>query len=157
MAKDLSSKTTLKELVEKECTIVELAEMLKTVQCQQERQEQHKNDMISCVDILHYMGIPANINGYKYLRYAIKISVNEGVPNVSVTKVIYPMIAKKFNTTESIVERAIRYAIEVAWTKGNLKSKEEYFGYKVFSKNGRPTNSQFIAMIADHILLTNGK
>ena len=103
--------------------------------------------------LLHEIGIPAHIKGYKYLRDAITISVEEKEMLVSVTKVLYPTIAKKHGTTSSRVERAIRHAIEVAWSRGQLEMIHEIFGYTVNSGKGKPTNSEFIALITDKIRL----
>lgn len=103
--------------------------------------------------MLHEIGIPAHIKGYQYLRDAIAISVSEEDMLVSVTKVLYPTIAKRHDTTSSRVERAIRHAIEVAWTRGRLDTINEIFGYTISNGKGKPTNSEFIALIADKIRL----
>ena len=103
--------------------------------------------------IIHEIGVPAHIKGYQYLRDAITISVEEKEMLVSVTKVLYPTIAKKHGTTSSRVERAIRHAIEVAWSRGQLEMIHEIFGYTVNSGKGKPTNSEFIALITDKIRL----
>lgn len=103
--------------------------------------------------LLHEIGIPAHIKGYQYLRDAIAISVEEEDMLVSVTKVLYPTIAKKHNTTASRVERAIRHAIEVAWTRGRLDTIHELFGYTINNGKGKPTNSEFIALVSDKIRL----
>lgn len=102
---------------------------------------------------LHEIGIPAHIKGYQYLRDAIEISVEEEEMLVSVTKVLYPAIAKRHNTTSSRVERAIRHAIEVAWNRGRQDMIQELFGYMVNNGKGKPTNSEFIALISDKIRL----
>ena len=103
--------------------------------------------------IIHEIGVPAHIKGYQYLREAIMIAVeNMDVIN-AVTKVLYPEVAKRFATTPSRVERAIRHAIEVAWDRGDLETLQKYFGYTVNSSKGKPTNSEFIAMIADRLQL----
>ena len=103
--------------------------------------------------ILHEVGVPAHIKGYQYLREAIIIVVQNMDAINAVTKVLYPEVAKRFNTTPSRVERAIRHAIEVAWDRGDLETLQGYFGYTVNSAKGKPTNSEFIAMIADRIRL----
>ena len=103
--------------------------------------------------MLHEIGIPAHIKGYQYLRNAITISVEEQEMLTSVTKVLYPSIAKKHQTTPSRVERAIRHAIEVAWSRGKMDTINEIFGYTVSNGKGKPTNSEFIALIADKIRL----
>ena len=103
--------------------------------------------------LLHEIGIPAHIKGYQYLRDAIAISGVEEEIMISVTKVLYPAIAKRHNTTSSRVERAIRHAIEVAWTRGRLDTIHELFGYTISNGKGKPTNSEFIALISDKIRL----
>ena len=104
-------------------------------------------------DMIHEIGVPAHIKGYQYLREAIMMSVEDVEMLGSITKVLYPTIAKKYQTTPSRVERAIRHAIEVAWSRGKLDAIDELFGYTVNSGKGKPTNSEFIALIADKIRL----
>lgn len=103
--------------------------------------------------MLHEIGIPAHIKGYQYLRDAIVISVQDQEMLTSVTKILYPSIAKKHKTTPSRVERAIRHAIEVAWSRGEMDTINDLFGYTVSTGKGKPTNSEFIALIADKIRL----
>jgi len=103
--------------------------------------------------IIHEVGVPAHIKGYQYLREAILIAVNDMDVINAVTKVLYPEVAKRFGTTASRVERAIRHAIEVAWDRGDLETLQKYFGYTVSNAKGKPTNSEFIAMIADRLQL----
>ena len=103
--------------------------------------------------ILHEVGIPAHIKGYQYVREAIILTVQNVEYISAVTKVLYPEVAKRFHTTASRVERSIRHAIEIAWTRGNLEALQSYFGSTVNSARGKPTNSEFIAMIADRIRL----
>ena len=103
--------------------------------------------------IIHDVGVPAHIKGYQYLREAILIAVDDMDVINAVTKVLYPAVAKKFGTTSSRVERAIRHAIEVAWDRGDLETLQKYFGYTVNGAKGKPTNSEFIAMIADRLTL----
>ena len=103
--------------------------------------------------IIHEIGVPAHIKGYQYLREAITLAVGDMEVINAVTKVLYPAVAKKFGTTASRVERAIRHAIEVAWDRGDLETLQKYFGYTVSNAKGKPTNSEFIAMIADRISL----
>ena len=103
--------------------------------------------------IIHEVGVPAHIKGYQYLREAIIITVKDMDVINAVTKVLYPEVAKRFGTTASRVERAIRHAIEVAWDRGDLETLQKYFGYTVSNAKGKPTNSEFIAMIADRIRL----
>lgn len=103
--------------------------------------------------ILHEIGVPAHIKGYQYLRDAIAISVMDQEMLTSVTKVLYPNIAKKYQTTSSRVERAIRHAIEVAWSRGEMDVINDIFGYTVSNGKGKPTNSEFIALLSDKIRL----
>ena len=104
-------------------------------------------------EIMHELGVPAHIKGYQYLRFAIILSVDTPEMMNSVTKVLYPTVAKKFDTTSSRVERAIRHAIEVAWDRGDIDVLSSYFGYTIQNSRGKPTNSEFIAMIADKLRL----
>lgn len=104
-------------------------------------------------EIIHEIGVPAHIKGYQYLREAILITVNDMDAINAVTKVLYPAVAKRFSTTPSRVERAIRHAIEVAWDRGDLEVLQKYFGYTVSNIKGKPTNSECIAMIADSLTL----
>lgn len=104
-------------------------------------------------DMIHEIGIPAHIKGYHYLRDAIMMAVDEMDVLNAITKILYPTVAKKNQTTSSRVERAIRHAIEVAWTRGNMEMIDEMFGYTVNSGKGKPTNSEFIALLADTIRL----
>ena len=105
-------------------------------------------------DMIHEIGVPAHIKGYRYLREAIVMSVEDPGMNSSITKILYPTIAKHFQTTPSRVERAIRHAIEVAWSRGRMETLEELFGYTVNTGKGKPTNSEFIALISDRIRLS---
>ena len=104
-------------------------------------------------DIIHEIGVPAHIKGYHYLREAIILTINNMEMINAVTKVLYPEVAKRFNTTPSRVERAIRHAIEVAWDRGDVEVLQKFFGYTVSGIKGKPTNSEFIAMIADCLSL----
>ena len=101
--------------------------------------------------IIHEIGVPAHIKGYQYLREAIIIAVNDMDVINAITKVLYPQVAKTFQTTPSRVERAIRHAIEVAWDRGDLDTLQRFFGYTVSNTKGKPTNSEFIALIADKL------
>jgi two-component system, response regulator, stage 0 sporulation protein A len=107
----------------------------------------------SITSIIHEIGVPAHIKGYLYLREAISMVYNDIELLGSITKVLYPDIAKKYNTTASRVERAIRHAIEVAWSRGNIDSISSLFGYTVSMSKAKPTNSEFIAMVADKLRL----
>lgn len=105
--------------------------------------------------IIHQIGVPAHIKGYQYLRTAIIMTVADNEIINSVTKILYPSVAKKYATTSSRVERAIRHAIEVAWDRGDLDVLNSIFGYTVQNSRGKPTNSEFIALIADNLRLHN--
>ena len=114
----------------------------------------HAPDIESQVtQIIHQIGVPAHIKGYQYLRTAILLTVSDSDIINSVTKVLYPSVAKKYQTTTSRVERAIRHAIEVAWDRGDVDTLNSYFGYTIQNNRGKPTNSEFIAMIADNLRL----
>ncbi len=104
-------------------------------------------------NIIHEIGVPAHIKGYQYLREAIIIAVGDMDVINAITKVLYPQVAKTFQTTPSRVERAIRHAIEVAWDRGDLDTLQRFFGYTVSNTKGKPTNSEFIALIADKLQL----
>lgn len=104
-------------------------------------------------NVIHEIGVPAHIKGYHYLRDAIIMSVNDTEMLNSITKQLYPTIAKRHKTTPSRVERAIRHAIEVAWSRGKMDTIDELFGYTVHNGKGKPTNSEFVALIADKIRL----
>ena len=103
--------------------------------------------------IIHQIGVPAHIKGYQYLRCAILMTIEDADIINSVTKVLYPTVAKRFGTTTSRVERAIRHAIEVAWDRGDIDTLNSFFGYTIQNNRGKPTNSEFIAMIADNLRL----
>lgn len=119
-----------------------------------ERHEHAGNDLeVTVSEIMHRIGVPAHIKGYQYLREAIILSVNNTEMMGSVTKLLYPTVAKTYKTTPSRVERAIRHAIEVAWDRGDVDVLSSYFGYTIQSSRGKPTNSEFIAMIADKLRL----
>ena len=102
-------------------------------------------------EMIHDVGVPAHIKGYQYLRDAIMMSVSDMDMLNSITKILYPEVAKKYQTTPSRVERAIRHAIEVAWSRGRVETIEEMFGYTISVGKGKPTNSEFIALITDKI------
>ncbi len=120
------------------------------IESTQMRQEELVNRV---TNMLHEIGIPAHIKGYHYLRDAIMMSVEDMDVLNAITKILYPTVAKKYQTTSSRVERAIRHAIEVAWSRGKLDTLDELFGYTVSNGKGKPTNSEFIALIADTIQL----
>lgn len=104
-------------------------------------------------EVIHEIGVPAHIKGYQYIREAIILTVKDMELINAVTKALYPMVAKKFATTSSRVERAIRHAIEVAWDRGDIEVLQKYFGYTVSNIKGKPTNSEFIALISDRLRL----
>lgn len=135
-------------------------EKLKRPVCSGEAQEPGRlygeHDLETDVtNMIHEIGVPAHIKGYQYLRDAIIMSVRDMEMLSSVTKVLYPTIAKHYQTTPSRVERAIRHAIEVAWSRGKMDTIDELFGYTVSNGKGKPTNSEFIALISDRIRLEN--
>ena len=111
------------------------------------------SDELTVTEILHQIGVPAHIKGYQFLRDAILLTMNEPEYINAVTKRLYPEIAKKNGTTASRVERATRHAIEVAWDRGDVDTLNSYFGYTIHNLRGKPTNSEFIAMIADKMRL----
>ena len=114
--------------------------------------ESDKDNLEALVtNLIHEVGVPAHIKGYQYLREAIIMCINDINAVNQITKILYPDIAKKYHTTPSRVERAIRHSIEVAWGRGNQKTVESIFGYTVSANRGKPTNSEFIAMIADKL------
>ncbi|MBT9172764.1 MAG: Stage 0 sporulation protein A [Syntrophomonadaceae bacterium] len=110
---------------------------------------------VEVTNIIHEMGIPAHIKGYQYLREAIMLVVEEVDLLGSITKILYPRIAAKFDTTSSRVERAIRHAIEVAWSRNNIETIKKFFGYTINTERGKPTNSEFIALVADRLRLNS--
>lgn len=124
-----------------------------------EQKEQKKSEAVhdleqDVTNMIHEIGVPAHIKGYQYLREAIMMSVENPSMISSITKILYPTIAKRFQTTPSRVERAIRHAIEVAWSRGRMETLDALFGYTIDTGKGKPTNSEFIALIADKIRLS---
>ena len=120
----------------------------------QEKQEVIRDLEQDVTNMIHEIGVPAHIKGYQYLREAIMMSVEDSAMISSITKILYPTIAKRFQTTPSRVERAIRHAIEVAWSRGRMETLDALFGYTIDTGKGKPTNSEFIALIADKIRLS---
>ncbi len=121
---------------------------------QQTSQDDNTNDIeLKVTEILHHLGVPAHIKGYHYLRNSIMKSVDNPDIINAITKELYPSVAKNFKTTSSRVERAIRHAIEVAWDRGDIDVLSSYFGYTISNSKGKPTNSEFIAMISDNLRL----
>ena len=135
--------------------VVERLEELRGGQTQRQPELRKSNTSIEAMvtGIIHEIGVPAHIKGYQYLREAIIIAVGDMDVINAITKVLYPQVAKTFQTTPSRVERAIRHAIEVAWDRGDLDTLQRFFGYTVNSTKGKPTNSEFIALIADKLQL----
>ena len=118
------------------------------------RGQLNKHESINAINsVINIIGVPAHIKGYQYLREAIIIAVNDMDVINAITKVLYPQVAKTFQTTPSRVERAIRHAIEVAWDRGDLDTLQRFFRYTVSNTKGKPTNSEFIALIADKLQL----
>ena len=117
------------------------------------RHTNQQNIETMVTNIIHEIGVPAHIKGYQYLREAIIIAVEDMDVINAITKILYPQVAKTFQTTPSRVERAIRHAIEVAWDRGDLDTLQKFFGYTVSNTKGKPTNSEFIALIADKLQL----
>lgn len=114
--------------------------------------ERNNKDLeLQVTDILHEIGVPAHIKGYHYLRCSILMAIE--YPHIinAITKELYPSVAKNYETTSSRVERAIRHAIEVAWDRGDVEVLNSYFGYTIHNGRGKPTNSEFIAMISDRL------
>lgn len=130
-------------------------EQEKAVSTEKKKEPQPERDLEQDVtNMIHEIGVPAHIKGYQYLREAIMMSVEDTGMISSITKILYPTIAKRFQTTPSRVERAIRHAIEVAWSRGKMETLESMFGYTIDTSKGKPTNSEFIALIADRIRLS---
>lgn len=119
----------------------------------QQEMVKSRNLEIEVTNILHQMGVPAHVKGYQYLREAILLILKDVNLLGAVTKELYPLIAEKYTTSASRVERAIRHAIELAWSRGNVDMMVNYFGYTINTEKGKPTNSEFIAMVADKIRL----
>ena len=143
----------------KPCRLTAVAERIRQLAALQETEaedsgeEQARKLEHVVTSIIHEIGVPAHIKGYQYLREAIIIAVGDMDVINAVTKILYPEVAKRYGTTASRVERAIRHAIEVAWDRGDLETLQKYFGYTVSNAKGKPTNSEFIAMIADRLQL----
>ena len=144
-------------LMLKPCDMTALVERLEEVRGGSKQPAQRKvtptNIETLVTGIIHEIGVPAHIKGYQYLREAIILAVEDMDVINAITKVLYPQVAKTFQTTPSRVERAIRHAIEVAWDRGDLDTLQRFFGYTVSNTKGKPTNSEFIALIADKLQL----
>lgn len=153
MAKDVAF------FMPKPCETESLLERMRQAVTAQESVEEDSLQSLEreVTSVIHEVGVPAHIKGYQYVREAILIAVQDMDVINAVTKVLYPEVARRYATTPSRVERAVRHAIEVAWDRGDLETLQRYFGYTVNSSKGKPTNSEFIAMIADRIRLQNKK
>lgn len=135
-------------------TVVQNLNMLRMSSDGGQTSTPRQNEMEALVtNVIHEIGVPAHIKGYQYVRYAILLAVEDMDVINSITKTLYPKVAEYFGTTPSRVERAIRHAIEVAWDRGDLETLQKYFGYTVSNTKGKPTNSEFIALIADKLQL----
>lgn len=151
-AANLGAKCFLTKPCRMESVMERLRQVLQAEQTERPtRQEVNLDAMVTSV--IHEIGVPAHIKGYQYLREAIKLAVDDMDVINAITKVLYPQVAKTFQTTPSRVERAIRHAIEVAWDRGDLEVLQSFFGYTVSNSKGKPTNSEFIALIADRLQL----
>ena len=141
----------------KPCTPRAVLERLEEMRQSLNQRKQHSRTETSIesmvTSMIHEIGVPAHIKGYQYLREAIILAVRDMDVINAITKVLYPQVAKTFATTPSRVERAIRHAIEVAWDRGDLETLQRFFGYTVSNTKGKPTNSEFIALIADKLQL----
>lgn len=140
------------------CERIELINKHKNSPMQNDSSARKTNEFheiqIQITEILHEIGVPAHIKGYNYLRDSIMMSIETPAIINAVTKKLYPAVAQKYQTTSSRVERAIRHAIEVAWDRGDIDILNSYFGYTIHTGRGKPTNSEFIAMIADKLRLS---
>lgn len=153
---DLAASLGADHYMSKPCRPVAVCQRIRQLACfpGSDSSRDHSPSLEATVtSIIHEVGVPAHIKGYQYLREAILLAVDDMDVINAVTKVLYPEVAKRFGTTASRVERAIRHAIEVAWDRGDLETLQKYFGYTVSNIKGKPTNSEFIAMIADRLQL----
>lgn len=144
LLKPCTTRAVLERLDEMRCSLAPQSPFART-------REANIEAMVT--SMIHEIGVPAHIKGYQYLREAIMIAVSDMEVINAITKVLYPQVAKTFATTPSRVERAIRHAIEVAWDRGDLETLQRFFGYTVSNTKGKPTNSEFIALIADKLQL----
>lgn len=141
----------IREMEEAETSKVEPFTDAAIVKISQSKEEVEK----IVTEHIHDIGVPANLKGYQYLRTAIIMAIEDPSVIRFITKILYPNIAKKFQTTDSAVERGIGHAIEVSWSRGNVELQNELFGYTVSAEKGKPTNSELIALVADHIRITH--
>ncbi len=147
------TKIGVTEIIKKPFGVQTLVDKAMSVEKEMNEQSEDINMEVIVTEIIHQIGVPAHIKGYHYLREAIMISVYDKELLESVTKILYPTVAKRFSTTSSRVERAIRHAIEIAWDRGDIDTLNSYFGYTVNTGKGKPTNSEFIALISDKLRL----
>ncbi len=133
--------------------VTQLADRIAMIHSQSAEAKAEQDMELQVTEIIHQLGVPAHIKGYHYLRYAILSSLEDPELLESVTKLLYPHVAHQYNTTSSRVERAIRHAIEIAWDRGDLDIINNYFGYTVNTCKGKPTNSEFIALVTDKLRL----
>ncbi|MBQ2651495.1 MAG: sporulation transcription factor Spo0A [Clostridia bacterium] len=147
----LSEPASVDAIVERVCNFRRTPESVRQ-QKMKEARGRHELE-VKVTQIFREIGVPAHIKGYQYLRESIIIAVNDNEAVNSITKVLYPAVAKIFQTTPSRVERAIRHAIEVAWDRGDVEVLNSFFGYTVSNSKGKPTNGEFIALIADKLQL----
>jgi two-component system response regulator (stage 0 sporulation protein A) len=133
--------------------IPSLAERILSLTNQKKAADASQDLEVKVTEVIHQLGVPAHIKGYHYLRAAILASIDNPELLESITKMLYPTVAQKFNTTSSRVERAIRHAIEIAWDRGDLDILNAFFGYTVNTCKGKPTNSEFIALVTDKLRL----
>ena len=152
-----ASQLGVRYFMDKPCSLRAVVERLGEILGAEEAKQKPKRAEVNIealvTSVIHEIGVPAHIKGYQYLREAIKIAVNDMEVINAITKVLYPQVAKTFSTTPSRVERAIRHAIEVAWDRGDLEVLQSFLGYTVSNSKGKPTNSEFIALIADRLQL----
>ena len=151
MAADLGVQYFMSKPCDCAAVAARIQEMLSTEKVPVKHHDANVEALVT--SIIHEIGVPAHIKGYQYLREAILLAVNDMDVINAITKVLYPQVAKTFSTTPSRVERAIRHAIEVAWDRGDLDTLQRFFGYTVSNTKGKPTNSEFIALIADRLQL----
>lgn len=156
---DLAVKSGANYFMIKPCKTAAVVERVRQMMNEQSAESNaFEEDLRTVVtEIMHEIGVPAHVRGYQYLRDAIIMATENASVIKSVTKVLYPTVAEHYDTTPSRVERAIRHAIETAWDRGDLDMLRKYFGYTVSGAKGKPTNSEFIAMIADRLCLKKGK
>ena len=153
MAAELGVQYFMSKPCDCKAVVERLREMAGLDSAQAKSRQNEANVEALVTSIIHEIGVPAHIKGYQYLREAIMIAIHDMDVINAITKVLYPQVARTFSTTPSRVERAIRHAIEVAWDRGDLETLPKFFGYTVSNTKGKPTNSEFIALIADKLQL----